>query len=88
MSGGVAVSKEVVLMYRRLYKAASHFETVNFRKYFQRRTHEDFRNFVQQSRSEEEVRQFLNRAKGDLEMLQRQTLLARMYHVDAVSVSR
>ncbi|CEL92700.1 unnamed protein product [Vitrella brassicaformis CCMP3155] len=87
---------EMTHLYRQILRTANRFDDKNFRLYFIRRAHEDFRSFYhsQESKSlgeegEGEGRQsFLRRMEEHLAMLQRQTAIGHMYWHEGIHAKR
>mmetsp|Transcript_56932 Transcript_56932/g.106787 ORF Transcript_56932/g.106787 Transcript_56932/m.106787 type:complete len:88 (+) Transcript_56932:79-342(+) len=84
--------QEAMQTYRHTLRAARAFTDYNFRHYFARRAREDFRaSYGRQSQEkmDESSRQaFLEKAKTNLEMLRRQSVVSQMYSAAAPSTRR
>ncbi|KAJ2660286.1 hypothetical protein IW148_003884 [Coemansia sp. RSA 1199] len=69
---------EVLRLYRSSLRAAQQFETYNFRKYFYRRTRDQFRA-ASGLTDTQAVGAALAEARGDLKVMQRQGILNKMF---------
>ncbi|KAJ2233068.1 hypothetical protein FB645_005888 [Coemansia sp. IMI 203386] len=72
---------QIIKLYRDSLRAARGFETYNFRKYFYRRTHDRFREALGKvsSMNEQEAVKAVGEARRELEVLQRQSLVNRLF---------
>ncbi|KAJ1821513.1 hypothetical protein LPJ56_001146 [Coemansia sp. RSA 2599] len=77
----MAVSRtQIIKLYRDSLRAAQGFETYNFRKYFYRRTHDRFRDAMSRiGKGELEAEKAVGEARRELEVLQRQSLVNRLF---------
>mmetsp|Transcript_42689 Transcript_42689/g.87146 ORF Transcript_42689/g.87146 Transcript_42689/m.87146 type:complete len:85 (+) Transcript_42689:74-328(+) len=74
--------QEAMSIYRGTLRAASKFTDYNFRHYFARRAREDFRAFYGSTQVDDASRKaFLEKAKENLNMLERQSMVSQMYKV-------
>eukprot|EP00438_Fugacium_kawagutii_P026314 Skav227414 [mRNA] locus=scaffold950:102632:104686:+ [translate_table: standard] len=74
--------QEVMQVYRGTLRAASKFTDYNFRHYFARRAREDFRAFYGSQQVDDASRKaFLEKARDNLNMLERQSMVSQMYKV-------
>mmetsp|Transcript_46129 Transcript_46129/g.73298 ORF Transcript_46129/g.73298 Transcript_46129/m.73298 type:complete len:85 (+) Transcript_46129:73-327(+) len=74
--------QEAMSIYRGTLRAASKFTDYNFRHYFARRAREDFRAFYGSPQVDDASRKaFLEKAKENLNMLERQSMVSQMYKV-------
>ncbi|KAJ2718287.1 hypothetical protein GGI07_005818 [Coemansia sp. Benny D115] len=78
MSG--ASRAEILKLYRSTLKAAQGFETYNFRKYFYRRTRDQFRHEAKRSNMDAaEVQRAMKEGREQLEVIKRQALVNRLF---------
>mmetsp|Transcript_104344 Transcript_104344/g.248305 ORF Transcript_104344/g.248305 Transcript_104344/m.248305 type:complete len:86 (-) Transcript_104344:98-355(-) len=81
---------EAFRVYRQTLRAAGQFTDYNFRHYFARRAREDFRAFFSQERQADDASReaFMQKAKSNLEMLKRQSVISQMYKVTGPGTNR
>mmetsp|Transcript_73205 Transcript_73205/g.136801 ORF Transcript_73205/g.136801 Transcript_73205/m.136801 type:complete len:88 (+) Transcript_73205:78-341(+) len=86
------VSTEVAHLYRQVLRAAGSFSDYNFREYFLRRARDDFRGFALRSKigslDAAGTDAFLQDARENLQMLQRQSTLSQLYEVKGPQIRK
>jgi hypothetical protein len=85
-ANGMATSRTVVLsLYRSLLRTGAQFSQYNFREYARRRTHDAFREHMNET-DPQRIQDLVNRAINDLQMMKRQTAISKMYNMDKLVV--
>jgi hypothetical protein len=69
---------QILRLFRQTLKAAAEFETYNFREYFTRRAHDQFRQ-IQTEKQASAVESFLTRATSELEVIKRQAKVNKLF---------
>jgi len=78
-------SSQVLSLYRSLLRQSNQFAAYNFREYFKRRTRDAFREHKGET-NEETVKGLLEKARMELQVLKRQSVISQFYQLDQLVV--
>mmetsp|Transcript_35287 Transcript_35287/g.77260 ORF Transcript_35287/g.77260 Transcript_35287/m.77260 type:complete len:89 (+) Transcript_35287:89-355(+) len=85
----MGASRQLRDVFQRVVTTANSFAEPNYRAYFRRRALQDYRELARQSSpSEEVVKTTVAKMTEHLAMLQRQSIIINMYHLDTIPVKR